>query len=187
MLNKGRLQPERRRLYVTRNGSNRLRLSEVRPRGSLRHDKVKRSCDKIWMQQTDDLTDEDYSTLAEFRHQLRMFLGFSSDHARRAGLQPAQHQALLAIRGSPDRELSVGELSRTMLLKAHSASELAKRLVEAGLVERAGTHDGRQRLLRITPKGLSCLAHLSRVHRDELRRVRPLLTDLLGRLERRPG
>ena len=43
---------------------------------------------------------------------LRHFLHFSQSAARAAGLRPQQHQALLAIKGYPDRdEVTVGELA----------------------------------------------------------------------------
>lgn len=129
-----------------------------------------------------DLSDQDYRALAEFRFELRRFLDFSKQRAREAGLQPAQHQALLAIRGSPEGRLSVGELGRVMLLKAHSASELASRLEQAGLLERRGTVDGRERMLSITSKGMDCLKNLSRAHRDEVNRIGPLLSDLFSRI-----
>lgn len=43
----------------------------------------------------------EYEALAEFRYGLRQFLHFSEQAARAAGLEPQQHQALLALRGLP--------------------------------------------------------------------------------------
>jgi hypothetical protein len=40
-----------------------------------------------------------YESLATFRYALRQFLRFSEDAAKRAGITPQQHQALLAIKG----------------------------------------------------------------------------------------
>ena len=45
------------------------------------------------------LSDREYQALARFRHALRVFLHFSEQAARDAGVAPAQHQLLLAIRG----------------------------------------------------------------------------------------
>ena len=56
------------------------------------------------------MTDADYRGLAEFRRALRDFLAFSEKAAARAGLTPAQHQALLAIRGMPG-PVTVGTLA----------------------------------------------------------------------------
>ncbi len=38
----------------------------------------------------------DYQALAEFRYQIRRFLRFSEQMARSAGIEPQQHQLLLA-------------------------------------------------------------------------------------------
>lgn len=129
------------------------------------------------------LSNNDYRALAEFRFELRKFLNFTKERARKLGLQPAQHQALLAIRGAPGQRLSVGELGRVMLLRPHSASELAGRLVEKGLVEREEGSDARARLLTITRQGMECLSTLSVAHLHEVRRIRPLLLQLLESFE----
>jgi hypothetical protein len=41
----------------------------------------------------------DYRALADFRYEIQRFLNFSEHAAREAGLEPHQHQALLAIKG----------------------------------------------------------------------------------------
>ena len=80
---------------------------------------------------------EDYRALALFRYTLRKFLDFSQEAAKGVGLTPQQHQALLSIKGYPDREtITIGELAERMLLKHHSTVELVDRLVELGLVKR---------------------------------------------------
>ena len=45
------------------------------------------------------LTREDYENLLAFRTSLRRFLHWSETKARDAGLTPAQHQLMLAIKG----------------------------------------------------------------------------------------
>ncbi|MGE0398453.1 MAG: MarR family transcriptional regulator, partial [Kofleriaceae bacterium] len=50
------------------------------------------------------LTDAEYQALAELRYRLRTFLAFSENEARSVGLEPRQHQLLLAIRGLPAGE-----------------------------------------------------------------------------------
>lgn len=108
----------------------------------------------------------DYSALADFRFELRRFLDFSEQAARQAGLEPHQHQALLALRAfegsaAPD----IGELSRRLLIRHHSAVELADRLEARGLVRRSHSHaDRRQVLLRLTPHGRALLERVSRRH-----------------------
>jgi hypothetical protein len=43
-----------------------------------------------------------YERLLRFRTGLRRFLRWSAEQAATAGLTPAQHQLLLAVRGHPD-------------------------------------------------------------------------------------
>jgi len=129
-----------------------------------------------------DLSDEHYEALASIRHELRRFLHFSEQAASGAGVTPQQHQALLAIRASGG-EMLIGSLAEQLLLKPHSASEHVDRLARLGLVERkAGTSDRRQVAVALTPDGRSLLSSLSLAHRDELRRIRPLLTQLIEQL-----
>jgi DNA-binding MarR family transcriptional regulator len=126
-----------------------------------------------------NLVDADYRHLAEFRYFLRLFLSFSEHAARAASLSPQQHQALLAIRGFGGK-LTVGELAERLAIKPHSAVGMADRLVEAGLVvRRASAGDRRQVVLRLTPAGTRKLAKLSKAHREELKRLAPLLGPLL--------
>lgn len=130
-----------------------------------------------------DLSDADYIALASFRRELRRFLRFSEHAARQAGLSAAQYQALLAIRGTPAGEMLVGELAEQLLLRPHSATELADRLEALGLIERAPAADDRRQVrLALTPKAITLLASLVSSHRLELQRIRPLLTGLMQRL-----
>jgi DNA-binding MarR family transcriptional regulator len=129
-----------------------------------------------------DLSDEHYEALASIRHELRRFLHFSEQAASAAGVTPQQHQALLAIRAAGG-EMLIGSLAEQLLLKPHSASEHVDRLARLGLVERkTGTSDRRQVAVALTPEGGSLLSSLSLAHRDELRRIRPLLTQLIEQL-----
>ena len=129
-----------------------------------------------------DLVDADYRHLAEFRYFLRLFLSFSEGAARAASLSPQQHQALLAIRGFGGK-LTVGELAERLAIKPHSAVGMTDRLVEAGLVARqASARDRRQVVLRLTAAGTRKLAKLSKAHREELKRLAPLLDPLLNEM-----
>ena len=129
------------------------------------------------------LTDEDYTTLADFRYALRRFLAFSEERATTHGLTPQQHQALLAIRGAGDRPVTVGHVAERLILKPHSATGLIDRLVAQGLVERRPSpDDGRVALLTLTPRARDLLASLSATHRQEILRLRPMLMTLLRQL-----
>ena len=131
------------------------------------------------------LTSTDYATLAEFRYLLRSFVAFSETAARRAGLTPQHHQALLAIRGfSRSTAVGTGELADLLNLRHHSVVGLIDRLVAKRLVRRLkDTADHRRVRVALTPTSERLLAALSATHREELRRVAPLLRELLSRLE----
>ena len=133
------------------------------------------------MRDTVELTKKHYETLAAWRHALRRFLHFSQEAARAAGIPPQQHQALLAIKGFPERDhTTVGELAERLHLKHHSAVGLVNRLVERQLVQREVSRVDRRRIeVRLTPRGDAILQRLSAVHLRELRHLRPELKRLL--------
>ncbi|MCH8686559.1 MarR family winged helix-turn-helix transcriptional regulator [Pedomonas mirosovicensis] len=129
------------------------------------------------------LTDADYRVLADLRHALRRFLCFSEQAAEDAGLTPQQHQALLAIRAAGDQGLTVGALAERLMLRPHSATGLANRLVQHGLVARQpAPQDRRQVVLALTDQANALLTSLSAIHRTELRRMRQELIALLETL-----
>jgi DNA-binding MarR family transcriptional regulator len=126
------------------------------------------------------LSDRDYTTLAGFRYALREFARYSEAAAEKAGLTPRQHQALLAIRAGPGGTLRVGELAERLFLRPHSASELVQRMEEQGLLRRqTGVADKREVRLRLHERGEALLEDLSQSHRNELRRLSPMLRELL--------
>lgn len=138
---------------------------------------------------TTRLSTADYRTLAQFRYLLRSFAAFSEEAAVGAGLTAQQHQALLAIKGFPGRDrATVGELAERLGLRHHSAVGLVDRLAARGLVRReVDPADRRQVLIRLTRRAEALLARLSLAHREELRRLAPLLRMLLDQLGGRPA
>jgi DNA-binding MarR family transcriptional regulator len=126
-------------------------------------------------------TDTDYRALAAFRHQLRRFSAFSESAARKIGIEPRQHQLLLAVRGLPPGvEPSVSALAAQLCVRHHTVVELVDRLVEAGLVVRdRSAKDRRAVRLCITERGESVLADLTKDHLDELRVLAPALVATL--------
>lgn len=130
------------------------------------------------------LTSADYQSLAEFRQQLRRFLHFSESAAKSAGLEPRQHQVLLAIKGlHADVRPRIAEIANRLQIQHHSAVELVNRLETAGFVRRRrGTQDRREVLLALTSRGEKILRELSLHHREELRSQGPTLLKTLQQL-----
>jgi len=137
----------------------------------------------------DRLTLADYRALADFRYELRRFLQFSEQAARAAGLEPQQHQLLLALRGMPAGvKPTIRVLSERVQTRHHSTVELINRMEARGLVRRdRGEKDRRQVFVRLTPRGDALLRLLSQFHRAELRAVTPRLVRALGVLMREVG
>jgi len=129
------------------------------------------------------LTLADYQSLAELRHQIRRFLHFSETTARNSGLEPRQHQLMLALKGLPEgARPRVGELAERLQIRHHSAVELVNRLALRGYVRRVpGEQDRREVLLSLSSKGEKILHDLSIHHKAELRIRGPALVAALER------
>ncbi len=125
-----------------------------------------------------------YENLAAFRYALRRFLHFSEEAAKGAGITPQQHQALLAIKGYPGRDVvTVGELAERLQLRHHSTVELLDRLMDLNLVARQrSTLDRRRVEVRLTERGEQTLGDLSAAHDEQLRRLGPELGAALRQL-----
>ena len=127
------------------------------------------------------LSQADYTALAEFRYLIRRFLEFSEDAAKRAGLTPRHHQALLVIKGyGRGQPITVGDLAERLRIRHNTAVGLADRLSRNGLVIRSQDEaDQRRVLLSLTSLAESHLAELSSAHLAELARLKPLLESVL--------
>jgi DNA-binding MarR family transcriptional regulator len=132
-----------------------------------------------------DLDDADYRSLLRFRTSLRRFLHWSEEQAEKAGLTPAQHQLLLAIRGHEgEAGPTIGEVAGYLLLRHHSAVGLVDRAAKAELVERL--EDGGDRRvvrLRLTPLGARLLQQLTATHLEEIQRLTPRIQEISQGLE----
>ena len=119
------------------------------------------------------MTDADYEDLLTLRTGLRRFLRWTEQQAEEAGLTPAQHQLLLAVRGHSDpRGPTIGEVADYLLLRHHSAVGLIDRADAAGLVERSrDPEDHRIVRLQLTKMGTKRLETLSAQHLEELQRL----------------
>jgi DNA-binding MarR family transcriptional regulator len=134
-------------------------------------------------------TDDDYRRLLELRTGLRRFLRWSEQQARGAGITPAQHQLLLAIRGhGDDRGPTVTDVAGYLLLRHHSAVGLIDRAEAAGLVVRGPDPDNPSAVrLRLTEKGSDQLEALSELHLEELEHLAPTMHALWEALEGHPA
>lgn len=132
------------------------------------------------------LEDRDYAALASFRRSLRVFLAFSADAAREAGLTAQQHQAILAIRGlAPAGEVTVNDLADQLLLRPQTTVELVDRLEQAGLVLRKrDAKDRRCVLLTLTARAEAALAPLSKAHLAQIGRDARQLIELLEAMQK---
>jgi DNA-binding MarR family transcriptional regulator len=131
------------------------------------------------------LDQQDYERLLAFRTGLRRFLSWSGQQAEAAGITPAQHQLLLAVRGHPDpRGPTIGEIAGYLLVRHHSAVELIDRAEAAGLVaRRADSEDGRTVRVALTADGRRRLERLAAAHLEELDRMTSQLHTLWAGLE----
>ena len=132
------------------------------------------------------VSDTEYRALAEARYRIRRFLNFSEANARAVGLEPQQHQLLLAIRGLPqDAQPTIGVLAERLQIHHNSAVELVNRSSARGLLQkRPGQRDRREVLLTITARGRRLLEKLAVRHRAELRSVAPTLLGAIAALEK---
>jgi DNA-binding MarR family transcriptional regulator len=135
------------------------------------------------------LSRSDYRALAEFRFLIRSFLSFSERAARGHGIEPQQHQLLLACKGLPEGSRpTIGTLAQRLCVEHHSTVALVDKLAASKLVQRAPSPvDGREVLVEITKRGEALLAELSEVHSEQLALVGPQLIEALAAVLSRRG
>ena len=128
------------------------------------------------------MDDRGYENLLASRVALQRFLRWSQEQAAVAGLTTAQHQLLLVLRIHPDPPSpTIGELASHLLIRHHSAVQLADRVEVLGLVRRHRDHDGRRLVrLQLTPAGARRRAALGAAHLEELRRLASLAAAAAG-------
>ncbi len=136
------------------------------------------------MQGNNSISADDFQALAEFRYQIRRFLRISEEAAYTVGLEPQQHQLLLALKGLPEgRQATVGELAERLQLRHHSTVELIDRLVKHELVERQRDEEDQRRVfVSLTSQGEKILDSLSRHMLTELQSTGPALVRSLNAL-----
>lgn len=136
-----------------------------------------------------NLAEADFEHLLQLRTGLRRFLRWSEQQAQAAGLTPAQHQLLLAIRGHPDPAgPTIGEIANYLVLRHHSAVGLIDRAAAAGLVKR-NPDPVNNSVVRVTltPAGTDKLDALAETHLQELAHLAPTMRTLWQALEQADG
>jgi len=130
------------------------------------------------------ITLADYRALAAFRHEIRKFIAFSEQAARDAGIEPQQHQLLLAVRGLPESmRPTIGAIAERLCVQHHTAVALVDKLELRGLILRERSEaDRREVLLRVTYAGEALLRTLSALHRLQLETVGPNMVRALERV-----
>ncbi len=100
---------------------------------------------------------------------------------RSAGIEPQQHELLLAVKGLPEGTCpTVTALSHRLCLKHHSTVELINRLEQRRvIVRRPSQRDRREVLIELTPFGEEILEKLSVLHWQELQSLAPGLSAAL--------
>ncbi len=135
-----------------------------------------------------------YQALAEFRYQIRRFLHFSEKAAREAGLEPQQHQLLLAVRGFSPPEgkdadgPTIGYLAERLQIRHNTAVELIDRMEERRMIRRRqGEIDKRQVVVELMKSGEKLLETLTEEHTAEISETGPGLIDALREVLSRTG
>jgi DNA-binding MarR family transcriptional regulator len=136
-----------------------------------------------------ELSQSDFERLLELRSGLRRFLRWSEQQAESAGLTPAQHQLLLAVKGHKGSSgPTIGDIAGYLTLRHHSASELVGRAAAAGLVSRQPDADhGSVVRVSLTAAGIEKLNALAEAHVEELAHLAPTMRTLWQALERAGG
>lgn len=135
------------------------------------------------------LDEADFEHLLQLRTGLRRFLRWSEEQSKAAGLTPAKHQLLLAIRGHPDPAgPTIGEIADYLVLRHHSAVGLIDRTVRDGLVRRNPDENSRSVVrVTLTPDGVAQLDALAETHLQELAHLAPTMRALWRTIERADG
>jgi len=135
------------------------------------------------------LAQSDFEHLLQLRTGLRRFLRWSEQQARAAGLTPAKHQLLLAIRGHPDPSgPTIGEVADYLVLRHHSAVGLVDRSEDDGLVKRNPDPYSKSVVrVTLTQAGNAKLDALAETHLQELAHLAPTMRALWRALEAADG
>src|SRR5690242_21065743 len=126
----------------------------------------------------------EYQTLSEFRHQLAGFLRRRREAAENVGLEAQQYELLLAIKGLPaGKQPTVKQIAEQLQIQHHSAVELASRLARRGLLRRERSPDDRRAvLLSVTKAGEKLVDQVVHYSFQQLENEAPALLRTLGKI-----
>jgi DNA-binding MarR family transcriptional regulator len=115
-----------------------------------------------------------FEGIAEARYVVRRVFRIVDEQARKLGLEPLEHQALIQIFGAGEPWLRVNHVAERLDIAPAFASRLIKSLEDRGLVKRtASEEDKRITLVEPTDAGREHLAQIDRevqVHVDYFQR-----------------
>jgi DNA-binding MarR family transcriptional regulator len=99
--------------------------------------------------------------IAQARYVIRKVFRIVDDEAKKAGIDPLHHQALIQAFGSGTEPLTVGGLAARLDIVPALASRVAKELEHRGLVVRHGqAHDRRVVSIGVTSEGRELLQRI---------------------------
>lgn len=136
------------------------------------------------MPQRRHIRDADYARLLTVRTGLRRFERWSAEQAAAHGLTASQHQLMLAVKGHAEPQgPTIGEAADYLLIRHHSAVELADRSEKAGLILRTrDAEDHRAVRLQLSADGARILEALTSAHLEEIARLTPLFESMIDTL-----
>jgi len=99
-----------------------------------------------------------FQGVAQARYVLRKVFRLVEEEAKRAGIDPLAHQALIQIYGSPTGALKVKDVAERLDITPAFASSLVKALAARGLiVTKRDRHDSRVSWVQVTKDGRALL------------------------------
>jgi DNA-binding MarR family transcriptional regulator len=95
-----------------------------------------------------------FTAVAQVRYIMRKVFRLIDEDAKKLGLDPLGHQALLQVYGSPKQALRVSELAERLDIAPPFASDIVKNLVKAKLLRRGSdASDMRVTIVSLTSAG----------------------------------
>ncbi len=124
------------------------------------------------------LTLAHYRGLAEFRYRIRRFVSFSEQAARATGLEPSQHQLMLAVRGlPPPKQPDLATLAERMCMDIGVCEAVVASLVHRNLLSLSAEEEP---LVSLTGPGKTLLRELTVLHREQILLLGPTFVQTLG-------